>query len=380
MYSLYLGLKFDRKASEALARPKLGFRPRVCLVMACKGEEPGLEGNLAAVLHQKYDNYHTAIVVDSTEDAAYAMAKSALSCGSEGNSQIYTSDPEASASGKVAALLTALTRDWGQAEVYAFVDSDARVTPTWLGNLVDPLTDGSVGATTGFRWLFPSQDGFWSYAESAWNASGTNLLFNDRYNFPWGGAMAVRADTLDKIGIREIWATAISDDLTLNAALRRHGYRTTFLPQCTVATFNQTDRHKFLKWATRQTALTKVYNRGLWNYAAGAYAFFDFVFLLGAISLVCGVMVAPLWLVPSVLLLTPSLLGILRSIQRNSTFSRAMPQFKEEFRRAKFKEAIASLIVPWVMTYCIINSAKTRKIEWRGRIYKLTEMNPLASP
>lgn len=190
----------------------------------------------------------------------------------------------------------------------------------------------------------------------------------------------MRAETLDKIGIRRIWPTAVSDDLVLNAALRKHGYRTTFLPQCTVATFNQTDRHKFLRWATRQTALSKAYNRGVWNYAAGAYAFFDFVFLLGLISLVCGVTVAPLWLVPSALLFTPSLLGIFRSIQRNSTFSRAMPQFKEEFRRAKFKEAIASLIVPWVMTYCIINSARTREIEWRGRIYKLTEMTPLASP
>ena len=192
--------------------------------------------------------------------------------------------------------------------------------------------------------------------------------------------MAVSAETLDKIGIGRIWHTAISDDLALNFALREHGYRTTFLPQCTVATFNQTDRHKFLEWATRQTALTKVYNRGLWNYAAGAYAFFDFVFLLGLISLACGVMLAPLWLGPSALLLTPSILGIFRSTQRNSTFSRAMPQFKEEFGKARFKEAIASLIVPWVMTYCIINSARSREIEWRGRIYKLTEMNLLASP
>jgi cellulose synthase/poly-beta-1,6-N-acetylglucosamine synthase-like glycosyltransferase len=152
--------------------------------MACKGEEPGLEENLAAVLRQKYDDYHTAIVVDSTEDPAYAVANSVLSRCSDGNDHIYTSDPEVSASGKVAALLTALARDWGQAQVYAFVDSDARVTPTWLRNLVDPLSDESVGATTGFRWLFPSRGGFWSYAESAWNASGTNLLFNDRYNFP----------------------------------------------------------------------------------------------------------------------------------------------------------------------------------------------------
>lgn len=206
--------------------------------MACKREEPGLEGNLAAVLHQEYDDYHTAIVVDSTEDPAYPVAKSVLSRRSEGNSQIYTSDPAASASGKVAALLTALARDWGQAQVYAFVDSDARVTPTWLGNLVDPLGDGAVGATTGFRWLFPSRSGFWSYVEAAWNASGTNLLFNDRYNFPWGGAMAVRAETLDKIGIRGIWSSAISDDLALNAALRKHALGATINIRETMASWD----------------------------------------------------------------------------------------------------------------------------------------------
>ncbi len=377
---MYLGVQFDRKVSNALARPKLAFRPRVCLVMPCKGDEAGLERNLNAALQQEYANYRTVIVTDSTEDPAYAVAKSALSRRLEGNSCLYTSDAAVSASGKVAALLTALARDQGQAEVYAIIDSDALVSSRWLEDLVDPLKDESVGATTGFRWYFPSRGGFWSYVEAAWNASGTNLLFNDRYNFPWGGAMAVRAETLDKVGIRQLWASAVSDDLTLNSALRRHGFRISFLPQCTVATFNHTDLRRFLEWATRQTTLTKVFKRGLWKYAAAAYAFFDFVFLLALLSGVLGVMFAPAWLVPSALLFAPSAFGILRSAQRNSTFSRAMPEFKKEFERTRFKEAIASLIVPWVMTYCIIKSVRTDEIEWRGRIYKLTDMNPFASP
>lgn len=348
--------------------------------MACKGDEPGLEANLEAMLQQKYSSYHAAIVVDSTEDPAYVVVRSVLSRHPEENSKIYISDPVLSASGKVAALLTALARERRQAEVYAVVDSDARVSSTWLENLVDPLKDESVGATTGFRWLFPSQGGFWSYVESAWNASGTNLLFDDRYNFPWGGAMAVRAETLDEIGINHIWANAVSDDLTLNAALRKHGYRTTFLPQCTVATFNHTHLHQFIRWATRQTALTKAFNRALWNYAAAAYAFLDSVFLLGIVGLVLGATVSPAFLLPAALLLTPSVLGIFRSAQRNSTFNRAMPELKEEFRGAKLREAIVSLIVPWVMTYCIIESARMHEIEWRGRTYKLPEMNTLASP
>jgi hypothetical protein len=135
-----------------------------------------------------------------------------------------------------------------------------------------------------------------------------------------------------------------------------------------------------MRWAARQTALTRAFNRSLWNYAAAAYAFLDFVFLLGTVGLVVGATVSPAFLLPAALLLSPSVLGIFRSVQRSSTFSQAMPAFREEFRRTKSKEAIVSLIVPSVMTYCIIESAMLHEIEWRGRIYKLTEMNTLASP
>jgi ceramide glucosyltransferase len=348
--------------------------------MTCKGNEPGLESNLEAVLNQGYENYHTAIVIDSPEDSAYHVIKDALSRRPAGKARIYFSESTTAASGKIAALLTGLAQERGRAEVYAFVDSDARVPSSWLGSIVDPLGDESVGATTGFRWLFPSKGGFWSYVESAWNASGTNLLFDNRYNFPWGGAMAIRAKTLEKIGINQVWANALSDDLSLNAALRMHGYKTVFLPQCTVATINQSDLRHFIRWATRQTALTRAFNRGLWNYAASAYGFLNFIFLLGVAALTFGATVSSAFLIPAALLLSPSVLGVFRNLQRSSTFLPAMREFRDEFRRTRWREAIVSLIVPWVMTYCIITSARLHEIEWRGRTYKLTEMNPLASP
>ncbi len=337
--------------------------------MPCKGNETGLARNMEAILTQNYENYHVSIVTDSIQDRAYVVAKSVLARYQNG--RLYTSRPAPAASGKVAALITALEKDEEQADVYAFIDSDALVPSTWLEDLVDPLEDESVGATTGFRWYFPSQGGFWSCTEAAWNASGTNLLFDDRYNFPWGGAMAIRADTLRKIDIKHVWVHAISDDLSLNFALRKHGYRILFLPQCTVATFTQTNLERFLSWATRQTTLTKAFNHSLWKYALAAYAFFDLVFLLGMIGVVLGTLAAPIWFLPSALLLTPSVLGIVRSYQRSNTFARAMPEFKREFERTKSAEAIASLIVPWIMTYCIIKSARTDEIEWRGRKYNL---------
>lgn len=339
--------------------------------MPCRGDEPGLERNLEAMFQQTYENYHIIIVTDSAQDPAHAIAKSVLSRHPNRSTQLHISNLSLSASGKVAAFLTALAEDRGRADVYAFIDSDAWAPSRWLEDLVDPLNDESVGATTGFRWYFPSKGGLWSYIEEAWNASGTNLLFDDHYNFPWGGAMAIRAETLQRIAISQVWSSAVSDDLTLNSALRKKGYRIAFLPQCTVATFDHTSSRDFLKWATRQTTLTKVLNRGLWNYAMAAFGFFNFAFILGVICLVLGELVTPTWFIPSALLFTPSALGILRSAKRNSAFSRAMPEFKEAFDGTRPWEAIASLIVPWVMTYCIIKSARTHEIEWRGRTYKL---------
>ncbi len=344
--------------------------------MPCKGNEPGLERNMETILKQTYENYHTIIITDSDQDPAYGVAKSVSARYS--NVQVCTAKPSVGASGKVAALLTALEKDGGLADVYAFIDSDSLVPSRWLGDLLDPLADHAIGATTGFRWYFPSDGGFWSHVEAAWNASGTNLLFDDRYNFPWGGAMAIRAETLQEIGISQVWANAISDDMTLNSGLRKHGYRILFLPHCTVATFNHTNLHGLLEWATRQTALTKIFNRGLWNYALAAYTFFDSVFLIGILGAVFGAMLAPVWFLPSALLLSPSAIGIARSIQRSNTFARAMPELRDHFERGRFAEAMASLIVPWIMTYCIIKSARTHEIQWRGRTYRLKGTDLLA--
>ena len=138
---------------------------------------------------------------------AHAIVTSVLARHSSSNAQICLAEPHSRASGKVAALLTALSKTKGQADVYAFVDSDALIQTNWLTELVDPLIDRSIGATTGFRWYFPLGGGFWSHVQAAWNASGTNLLFSTRHNFPWGGATAVRSETLDHIGIEDAWQT-----------------------------------------------------------------------------------------------------------------------------------------------------------------------------
>jgi cellulose synthase/poly-beta-1,6-N-acetylglucosamine synthase-like glycosyltransferase len=199
-----------------------------------------------------------------------------------------------------------------------------------------------------------------------------NLMFNERYNFPWGGAMAIRTEKLNSVDIQSVWEHAISDDLSLNSALRKHDYRIIFVPQCTVATHNRATARSFFNWATRQITFTRVFNPELWRYGFAAYAFFSILLILALAGLAAAVLWSPTWLIPSALLFTPSILGILRSSQRITTFKRAMPAHAQEFEKNRIVDSMTSLIVPWVMTYCIVKSVRMTEIEWRGRNYKLT--------
>jgi cellulose synthase/poly-beta-1,6-N-acetylglucosamine synthase-like glycosyltransferase len=169
-----------------MAKPKNDFKPKVCVVMPCKGAELGLEKNIEAVLEQSYESYSKIVLVEIVQDPAYEAAASAIARHSASDARILAAESCSRASGKVAALLTALSKTRGQKDVYAFIDTDALVSANWIAELVDPLIDNSIGVTTGFRWYFPLGEGFWPHVQAAWNASGTNSLFDSRYNFPWG--------------------------------------------------------------------------------------------------------------------------------------------------------------------------------------------------
>ena len=191
--------------------------------------------------------------------------------------------------------------------------------------------------------------------------------------------MAILTQKMKDIDIRTVWDTAISDDLSLNLALRKHSYQTLFLPQCIVATHNQATMQSFLRWATRQVALTRAFNKKLWNYGLAAYGFFTTTMVLGVISIILGFAWSDVWFLPAAMLLAPSVLGVFRSSRRITTFKRALPEFASEFEKNRWPHSIASLIVPLIMTYCIIKSARMREIEWRGRRYKLAGQTTLAS-
>ena len=48
-------------------------------------------------------------------------------------------------------------------EVLVFIDSDARLGPEFLKNLIVPLKEPGIGIATGFRWYLPMKGGFFHF-------------------------------------------------------------------------------------------------------------------------------------------------------------------------------------------------------------------------
>jgi len=119
--------------------------------------------------------------------------------------------------------------------VLVVADSDMRVDADWLSRATAPLADPAVGLATCLYRAEPADGGFWSLLA----ALGTDWHFlpnaalgeaMGRARGCYGATMALRRDTLDRIGGFAPLADLLADDHALGAAVRRLGLRVVVAP------------------------------------------------------------------------------------------------------------------------------------------------------
>ncbi|MDE1860037.1 MAG: glycosyltransferase family 2 protein, partial [Candidatus Micrarchaeota archaeon] len=170
------------------------FRPRTLIIVPCKGKDLGIEQNLKSLMNQDYKNYKVIAVVDSKKDPAIPYIK-------RSKINLLISDFKSErASGKVRAILTALKLNKGF-DVYVIADSDVNAKRYWLRNLVEPLSDRSVGISTSYPKFIPV-GGFWSKVKSVWGFVGEGMMESKLTRFGWGGSLAFRSDLLDNYAMK----------------------------------------------------------------------------------------------------------------------------------------------------------------------------------
>ena len=370
--SLAQGRALRRGVRVGLRMAFGAYLPRAAVLLPVRGLDEGFDDNVRAILSQTYPRYRLLVVADSEDDPAVARIRAVAAERPHVPVEFLLSDP-AGLGGKVNALRTALGRLAPEDDAVVFADADIRPPPDWLRQLVQPLADITVGASTGFRWYVPPHPSFWSLVRSEWNAVGANVLFDARRNFTWGGSSAVRRENLPKLRLEERWREVLSDDLVLTAAVRAAGLRIAYAPAALVATREDADRASCMEWCRRQMMMATLYLPIVRRYAATAFAVFNGAVILGVISLALAPLLSWAYLVPAALFLL-TLPGTIAksSLRRRALFS-ASSDVAGQWRVSPVRAALASLAAPWVMMAGLVRTRGQTEVAWRGRTYDVRD-------
>jgi ceramide glucosyltransferase len=376
-FAMIATMRFTRYALRGLLSGHTRYQPRAVVIVPCRGLEPGFEENIQAILAQEYRDYEVIFVTESENDPAHgALARLLKQRRRLAPPTWMVVAGEARNQGqKVHNLLAALDTlsSIGRVDALVFADSDMRPARNWLAELVAPLGDNRVGATTGYRWYLPSigaGEGVRNFAStilSVWNSSALALL-GERSGFAWGGSMAIRRENFDKIGVKERWRGALSDDYVLTSAVHEQGQRIKFVPQCLVASRSEATIEDLLEFTTRQMRITRVYSPGVWRLACVSHVLFNLSFWGGLLWLGLSSMTGTLNRSLAALLGGVFLLGAVTGVMRASVAARLLGS-----GHVKKWWAYLSLgpVVSLVYLYNVIASARTTRIVWREITYDL---------
>jgi hypothetical protein len=369
--SLIGGFRFRALARKSARIPWPAYAPRAAVIVACKGVDPGLEANLAALLRQEYPGFRVIFALDEMDDPAHEVIRAAAK-GSRVPCIVATAAPLRNATGKAAALVGAVQEVTATDEVLAFMDSDARPPKTWLRDLIAPLSDSSIGASTTYRW-YTHDRRLASATRAAWTAAGTNILFDEKMNFAWGGSYAIRRETFDRALIRAKWGSALSDDMVVTQAVKGLGLRVAYVPKATVLTHEPCDWRSLLEWTTRQTVMMRAYDPRVTRYAALAYATVSGSIDLGIALVAVAAIASPAYWVPALLLLSHIPFTAAKAALRLATFRRVTGHRLGP--TGPF--VLGSLATPWLTLYALNLARKVRYLSWRGTVYELAGPAPI---
>ncbi|MHB0946449.1 MAG: glycosyltransferase family 2 protein [Sedimentisphaerales bacterium] len=357
-------------------RDRTAYRPKVALIVPCKGIDTAFEKNIGSFYEIDYGDYELIFVVENAEDAAYnrlAEIKGKFAGRTKAfDVRILVAGVAAQGSQKLHNLLYAFANISNGVEVLAFADSDACVKNNWLSHILYPLRKDKYGVSSGYRWYVPVKNNLATLALASMNAKIAQLLGPTIFNKAWGGAMAVRVDVFKKLGIDKIWRTAASDDLTISRAVKKAGMIVAFVPACLSASYERTNWKGLFEFARRQFIITRITMPGTWAFGlfGNVYSVFG-LWGFAAISAAVYFKGTGRWELFAAAAAFFFVGQLARAIMRQRAIFKLLPDDAEKMKIAAFADIVGGPIWSLVLLACIISSAFTRTIQWRGVKYKL---------
>lgn len=367
--SLLGGVRYAKYVRQATSRPLPEFYPFVSVIAPTRGFEHGFKENVQPLITQNYPDYEVLFVFDAPEDPSLEVVRGL-------GAKTVISGPATGTGQKVHNLIVGVGEIDPRCEVIVFVDTDARPTADWLRQLVAPLADETLGASTGYRWFVPERGGLASRLRGVWNASVASALGTDTTkNFCWGGSTAIRRSTFEELRVAEHWRGTVSDDFTITRVLKDAKLPIHFTPRCLVPSVGDCGWHELVEFTTRQIKITRVYAQNLWVALLLGSSLFAIAFFGGIGLLAMRVLRGQSWWLLLSCLIVIFALGAAKGFIRWRAVSIPLASYRAAVRRDLAAHVFLWPFASLLYLYNTIAAAFSRRITWRGITYNLPSPN-----
>ncbi|MFZ2090086.1 MAG: glycosyltransferase [Desulfobaccales bacterium] len=334
--------------------------PSLALIVPVAGAPPGLAKRLQALLHQDYPDYQVIYATRDLDDPATRVI-AALIWG-ESRGRLVVAGPARTCGQKNQNLLAGVRLAGEAPEILAFCDANQEAPPDFLRKLAAPLARGEGVVTSGYHHAIPGDHRLatWGRAVSVLTLYLTKAI--PWLNQPWGGATAIRRETFESLGVAQLWAETVVDDVSLAARLILARIPVCLSRGVELATkVSGETLASWESWLFRQWIYLKYYLPGSWL-AAGAL-----MYLLTAFTLMSAtqLLLAPWgWGTPSSMLISLAFLAALSALALALRSLHPGPPPWPLWLAA----FLASLVMAsWVH----LKTCLTQKISWRGKAYQV---------
>ena len=377
--AVYVGL-YSKRMSRSPSRAKSDeFQPSTYVVLCLRGSDPSLPNCLAGLAAQSHTNYRLVCVVDDLLDPALDSLKPFATQFQHPPKTLLIDQPSSTRSLKCSALLTAfndLLAMESPPEVVAMVDADAHCDPDWLNDLIAPLADRAIDATTGNRWFEPRDQSLGSWVRQIWNAAAVVQM--NLYGIPWGGSLAFRTSLLTQTNFCDRLQNAFCEDTLLSDVLRQNKRKLYSVNQLVVGNNESTDLAATRRFITRQLLTTKLYH---WSWPLVVFHALN-IFVLNLLALVglgfaltqADWPAATIFLACIIIsqLFNAAFLRWIGNINRRQIAARpdsAVGSPEVLISAPKYMMAVATS--PWVHAWATFIALFRKRISWRGIDYEI---------
>ncbi|QNI35186.1 glycosyltransferase [Alloacidobacterium dinghuense] len=230
--TVFQGLVFAGAYRFVMARRRhrmmaqVPYQPFVSLLKPLHGNEPNLDAHITSFFEQHYGNFEILFCARHANDAGLQTARKVAARYPSVPVKFLTTGEPSYINAKVSSLekmAAAATSD-----IFIISDSDVRVTPNYIREVVAPFVNAKVGAVT-CLYRGVADEGVWSELEAAGMSiemtSGV-LVANmmEGMQFTLGPTMAVRRSCVNEMGGFGYLGPYCADDFILGNQVAAHGH------------------------------------------------------------------------------------------------------------------------------------------------------------